>query len=131
VHRCPQIGSVKSNYSVRYKLWHTPQNTASERRSKARAARPRTEGTSSVIQSESAARLFAERSCERVRPHPRPPARLQGIALAAVFQIIIIDAGQRTRDGQSQAEIADQLRPVVENILDELDRWLTVSAPIH
>jgi AcrR family transcriptional regulator len=56
-------------------------------------------------------------------------ARLQGIALAAVFQIIIIDAGQRTRDGQSQAEIADELRPVVENILDELDRWLSVSAP--
>jgi AcrR family transcriptional regulator len=56
-------------------------------------------------------------------------ARLQGIALAAVFQIIIIDAGRRTRDGQSQAEIADELRPVVENILDELDRWLSVSAP--
>jgi len=56
-------------------------------------------------------------------------ARLQGIALAAVFQIIIIDAGQRTQDGQSQAEIADELRPMVENILDELDRWLTASAP--
>jgi AcrR family transcriptional regulator len=56
-------------------------------------------------------------------------ARLQGIALAAVFQIIIIDAGQRTRDGQGQAEIADELRPVVENILRELDRWLSVSAP--
>jgi len=56
-------------------------------------------------------------------------ARLQGIALAAVFQIIIIDAGQRTRDGQSQAEIADELRTVAENILDELDRWLNISAP--
>jgi AcrR family transcriptional regulator len=56
-------------------------------------------------------------------------ARLQGIALAAVFHIIISDAGQRTHDGQSQAEIADELRPVVENILDELDRWLSVSAP--
>src|SRR6202522_668486 len=56
-------------------------------------------------------------------------ARLQGIALAAVFQIIIIDAGQRTRDGQSQAEIADELRPVAESILDELDRWLSASAP--
>jgi AcrR family transcriptional regulator len=56
-------------------------------------------------------------------------ARLRGIALAAVFQIIIIDAGRRTRDGQSQAEIADELRPVVENILDELDRWLSVPAP--
>ena len=56
-------------------------------------------------------------------------ARLQGIALAAVFQIIISEAGRRTRDGQSQAEIADELRPVVENILDELDRWLSASAP--
>ena len=46
-----------------------------------------------------------------------------------MFQIIITDAGQRTRDGQSQAEIADELRPVVESILDELDRWLSVSAP--
>ncbi len=55
-------------------------------------------------------------------------ARLQGIALAAVFQIIIGDAGQRARDGQSQTEIADELRPVVENILDELDRWLSASA---
>jgi AcrR family transcriptional regulator len=56
-------------------------------------------------------------------------AGLQGIALAAVFQIIISEAGRRTRDGQSQAEIADELRPMAENILDELDRWLTVSAP--
>ena len=56
-------------------------------------------------------------------------ARLQGIALAAVFQIIITDAGQRTRDGLSQAEIADELRPVVESILGELDRWLNISAP--
>jgi len=56
-------------------------------------------------------------------------ARLQGIALAAVFQIIISDAGRRARDGQSQDEIADELRPVVENILDELDRWMSISAP--
>jgi AcrR family transcriptional regulator len=56
-------------------------------------------------------------------------ARLQGIALAGVFQIIISEAGQRTRDGQSQTEIVDELRPMVENILDELDRWFSVSAP--
>ena len=54
-------------------------------------------------------------------------ARLQGIALAGVFQIIISEAGQRTREGQSQAEIAGELYPVVENILDELDRWLSAS----
>jgi AcrR family transcriptional regulator len=55
-------------------------------------------------------------------------ARLQGIALAGVFQIIISDAGRRTREGQSQAEIADELQPIVENVLDELDRWLSISA---
>jgi len=57
-----------------------------------------------------------------------PPeiARLQGIALAGVFQIIISEAGQRTGDGQSQAKIAGELYPIVENILDELDRWLSV-----
>jgi hypothetical protein len=53
--------------------------------------------------------------------------RLQGIALAAVFQIIIGDAGRRTSEGQGQAEIAHELRPMVENVLDELDRWLSLS----
>jgi AcrR family transcriptional regulator len=53
-------------------------------------------------------------------------ARLQGIALAGVFQIIISEAGQRTREGQTQAEIADELHPIIENVLDELDRWLRV-----
>jgi AcrR family transcriptional regulator len=52
-------------------------------------------------------------------------ARLQGIALAGVFQIIISEAGQRTREGQSQPEIANELHPIIENVLDELDRWLS------
>jgi AcrR family transcriptional regulator len=56
-------------------------------------------------------------------------ARLQGIALAAVFQIIISDAGRRTQKGQSQTRIAKELRPMVANILDELDRWFSLSAP--
>jgi AcrR family transcriptional regulator len=60
-------------------------------------------------------------------PVPPEVARLQGIALAGVYQIIIAEAGQRTREGQSQAEIADELYPIVENLLDELDRWLGVS----
>jgi AcrR family transcriptional regulator len=56
-----------------------------------------------------------------------PPeiAKLQGIALAGVFQIIISEAGKRTRENQSQAEIADALGPAIEGIIDELDRWLT------
>jgi AcrR family transcriptional regulator len=56
-----------------------------------------------------------------------PPeiARLQGIALAGVFQIIISESGQRTREGQSQAEIAGELYPIIESVLDELDRWFS------
>jgi AcrR family transcriptional regulator len=52
-------------------------------------------------------------------------ARLRGIALAGVFQIIIAEAGRRTREGQSQNQIADELRPAVEAVLDDLDAWLT------
>jgi hypothetical protein len=50
-------------------------------------------------------------------------AKLRGTALASVFQIIITEAGRRTR--QSQDQIADQLRPAIEAVLDDLDRWLT------
>src|SRR6201997_1874398 len=51
-------------------------------------------------------------------------ARLQGIALAGVFQIIISEAGRRAREGQGQDRIADELRPAIEAVLDDLDRWL-------
>src|SRR5256886_13615933 len=44
-------------------------------------------------------------------------ARLHGMALAGVFQIIISEAGRRTRDGQSQDQIANDLRAVIEAIL--------------
>jgi AcrR family transcriptional regulator len=54
-------------------------------------------------------------------------ARLQGIALAGVFQILISEAGRRTREGQTQDQIADELRPAIEAILDDLDRWLALS----
>ena len=60
---------------------------------------------------------------------PPEVARLQGIALAGVFQIIISEAGQRTLESQSQAKIADELYPIVGNLLDELDRWLSASGP--
>jgi hypothetical protein len=56
-------------------------------------------------------------------------ARLYGIALAGVFQIIIDEAGRRTREGQTQAQIADELYPIVKSVLDELDRWLSASKP--
>jgi AcrR family transcriptional regulator len=54
-------------------------------------------------------------------------AKLEGMALASVFQIIITEVGRRAREGQSQAKIADELYPMIEKVLDELDRWLSAS----
>ncbi len=54
-------------------------------------------------------------------------ARLEGMALAGVFQVIISEAGNRTRKGQSQAKIADELFPIIGEMVDELDRWFQVS----
>jgi AcrR family transcriptional regulator len=56
-----------------------------------------------------------------------PPeiAKLRGIVLAGVFQIIITEAGRCTQGGQSQNQIADELRPAIEAVLDDLDRWFT------
>jgi AcrR family transcriptional regulator len=52
-------------------------------------------------------------------------AQLQAIALVGVFQIIVREAGQRTVDGQDQEQIAAELRPAIDAILAELDRWLS------
>jgi AcrR family transcriptional regulator len=54
-------------------------------------------------------------------------AKLEGMALASVFQIIITEVGRRAREGQSQAKIADELYSMIERVLDELDRWLSAS----
>ena len=52
-------------------------------------------------------------------------ARLRGIALAGVFQIIISESGRRLHEGQSLPEMADAILPQTANVLTELDRWLT------
>ena len=52
-------------------------------------------------------------------------ARLQGIALAGVFHILISEGGRRAVDGESQEHVADEVLLMMENVLDELDRWLT------
>jgi AcrR family transcriptional regulator len=59
---------------------------------------------------------------------PREIAKLHGIALAGVFQIIISEAGRRTRAGQSQDQIADELQPGIEAVLDDLNCWLAPAA---
>lgn len=54
-------------------------------------------------------------------------AKLQGLAIAGVFQILITEAGQRTKAGHPQPKIARELRPIIEAVLDELERWLDVG----
>lgn len=51
--------------------------------------------------------------------------KVQAIALAWVFQTITDEAGRRTVDGQRPGQIADELRPIVSTIIDDLDGWLT------
>jgi hypothetical protein len=60
-----------------------------------------------------------------MEPVPPAIAKPQGIALASVFQIILTEAGRRTREGQTQTQIADEWRPAIEAVLNDLDRWLT------
>jgi AcrR family transcriptional regulator len=52
-------------------------------------------------------------------------ARIQGIALAGVFQLVISESGRRIHAGQTPAEMVDGLLPALENVLDELERWFT------
>jgi AcrR family transcriptional regulator len=60
-----------------------------------------------------------------VPPHV---ARLQGTALLGAYRLLIDEAGARTVAGQSQERIADELGPVVADLLDELDRWFSTPA---
>jgi AcrR family transcriptional regulator len=55
-----------------------------------------------------------------------PSAKMHAIALAWVFQTITDEAGRRIIDGQQPTRIADELRPIIEGIIDDLDGWLTV-----
>ena len=77
-----------------------------------------------VIDGQAAAIAQAIADTSDVRPEI---ARLQGIALGSVFHIIIEEAGERTRAGQSQARIAREVRRIAENLLDELERWFESS----
>ncbi len=59
-------------------------------------------------------------------PHGPPAhlARVQAVGLAWVFQTITDEAGRRGVAGQDQPQIAAELRPVVEDLIASLDRWL-------
>ncbi len=51
-------------------------------------------------------------------------AKVQAVALAWVFQTILDQAGQALVAGQTPAQIAAELRPEIERMLDSLDGWL-------
>jgi hypothetical protein len=57
-------------------------------------------------------------------------ARLQGMVLAGVFQLIVSEAGRRTQEGQTQARIGADLRPAIEVILDDLERWFASAGRV-
>jgi AcrR family transcriptional regulator len=80
--------------------------------------------TLEMIERQAAAVAGAIGDTTGIRPEV---AKLQGIALASVFQIIISEAGRLTVEGHSQAKIAKALYPIVDNILNELDRWFSLS----
>jgi AcrR family transcriptional regulator len=54
---------------------------------------------------------------------PRPAAKVHAIALAWVFQTITDETGKRSMAGEDPDQIADEVGPIVERILDDLDRW--------
>ena len=63
-------------------------------------------------------------------PADGPPAhvaRVQAVALAWVFQTITDEVGRRGVAGQDLSQIAVELRPIVEDLIDSLDRWLDQS----
>ena len=53
--------------------------------------------------------------------------RVRATALAWVFQTITDETGRRCRSGQSPAAIAAELRPLIAEIIDDLDRWLSTG----
>lgn len=55
-----------------------------------------------------------------------PSAKIQAVALAWVFQTITDEVGKRTIDGLQPNQIADELHPIVEAIVDDLDGWLSM-----
>jgi AcrR family transcriptional regulator len=52
-------------------------------------------------------------------------AKVQGIALAWVYQTITDESGRRRIAGQDSPQIANELRPIITTIIDNIDNWLS------
>ncbi len=53
-------------------------------------------------------------------------ARLHAVALAWVFQTITDESGRRELAGHGFSQIAAELKPIVKDLIDCLDRWPTL-----
>lgn len=51
----------------------------------------------------------------------RYQAHLEGVSLAWVFQLVTDETGRRSYDGQSPAEIADAMAPIIDGLFDRLE----------
>jgi AcrR family transcriptional regulator len=63
-------------------------------------------------------------------PADGPPAhvaRLHAVALAWVFQTITDEVGRREVAGQDHPKVAAALRPIVEDLFESIDLWLTTG----
>lgn len=77
-------------------------------------------------------RLAAAMAAVITEPAGGPPthiARLQGVALAWVFQTITDEVGRREVAGHDHHRISRELRPIIEDLLDTIDHWLSPSVP--
>jgi len=64
---------------------------------------------------------------EPVDGPPPHVARLHAVALAWVFQTITDEVGRREVAGQDHPEVAAALRPIVEDLFERIDLWLTTG----
>jgi len=56
-----------------------------------------------------------------------PASWPDALALAWVFQTITDEVGRREVAGQDHPEIAAALRPMIEDLFDSIDLWLTTG----
>jgi len=96
---------------------------------------PTAEGTASSGDSRAPATTLTDRLADALaaviaEPVDEPPphvARLHAVALAWVFQTITDEVGRREVAGQDHPEIAAALRPIVEDLFNSIDLWLTTG----
>jgi AcrR family transcriptional regulator len=66
---------------------------------------------------------IADAIAEPAKGPPGHLAKLEAVALAWVFQTITDETGRRELAGHDPSRTVDELRPIVVDLIDSLDRW--------